>query len=133
MVRSRTLRLLLVTTVLWLCANAAAGASLKLGTVLPGWDELRSSNLHGAATRLVGDYSAQVRHFCVQPEVFMLAARSLPDARAAYESTLPAASRQRLLVDDADQRVTMVMTPTSTQEVMAILALTDGGVVLILC
>jgi len=133
LVRSRTLRLLLVTTVLWLCASAAAAASLKLGTVLPGWDELRSGNLHSAATRLVGDYSAQVRHFCVQPEVFMLAARSLPDARSAYEATLPSASRQRLLVDAADQRVTMVMTPTSTQEVMAVLALTDGGVVLILC
>ena len=131
---SRTVRSLLATTLIHLLCVAAAAASLKLGAVLPDWSELRSGNLHHAASQLVGDYSAQVRHFCVQPEVFLLgSATSIQVAQAAYESHLPSRSKQRVLVDSIDQRVTMVSAAPSGQEVMAILARTDSGVLLILC
>lgn len=125
--------MLLVTTLLCSLGQATAAASLKLGAVLPDWSEVHGGNLHGAASRLVSDYSAQLRHFCVQPEVFLLAsAGSIQGARSAYDAQLPAASRQRVLVDTTDQRVTMIITP-SGQEVMAILAVTSSGVVLIVC
>jgi hypothetical protein len=111
-----------------------AAASLKLGAVLPAWSEVRTGALHGAATRLVEDYSSQVRHFCVIPEVFLLpSATSIQGGRDAYEAFLPTASRQRLLVDASDQRVTMIVTPVTGQEVMAVLAMTASGVLLILC
>lgn len=132
--RSRAVRQLLAITLLCVVGLVSAAASLKLGTVLPAWDELRSGNLHRAASQLVDDYSAQVQHFCVQPEVFLLSsASSIQAARDLYESNLPAASSLRVLVGAADQRVTMVITPASNQEVMAVLALTGSGVVLILC
>lgn len=132
--RSRTVRLLLTTVLLYSVGYAAAAASLKLGAVLPGFDEVRSGNLHRAATQLVGDYSAQVRHFCVQPEVFLFSSSSaLQGARSAYEANLPTAARQRVLVDGVDQRVTMVLLPSTGHEVMAVLALAGSGVVLILC
>lgn len=132
--RSRTVRLLLTFTILLTVAQVWAAASLKLGAVLPAWSEVRAGTLHSAATRLVEDYSAQVRHFCVIPEVFLLpSATSIQGARDAYEVFLPNASRQRLLVDASDQRVTMVVMPASSQEVMAVLALTGSGVLLILC
>lgn len=132
--RSRTVRSILATTLLCALGQVSAAASLKLDAVLPDWNELRSGTLHRTASRLVEDYSAQVRHFCVQPEVFLLpSATSIQGGRDAYEPRLPATSRQRVLVDAADQRVTMVTTPVSGREVMAVLALTSSGVVLILC
>lgn len=69
--RSRTVRLLLAFIILSV-AHVWAAASLKLGAVLPDWSEVRHGTVHSAATRLVEDYSAQVRHFCVIPEVFLL-------------------------------------------------------------
>ena len=132
--RSRTVRLLLTTALLYALGHATAAASLKLGASLPGFDEVRSGNLHRAATQLVGDYSAQVRHFCVQPEVFTFSSTgTLQGARSAYESSLPAAARQRVLVDGVDQRVTMVILPSSGNEVIVVLALAGPGVVLIVC
>jgi hypothetical protein len=131
--RSRTVRLLLAFIILSV-AHVWAAASLKLGAVLPDWSEVRHGTVHSAATRLVEDYSAQVRHFCVIPEVFLLpSATSIEGGRDAYERFLPTASRQRLLVDASDQRVTMVVIPASGLEVMSVLALTGSGVLLILC
>lgn len=131
---SRTVRLLLTTALLYALGHSAAAASLKLGASLPGFDEVRSGSLHRAATELVGDYAAQVRHFCVAPEVFLYSsANTLQGARSAYESGLPVAARQRVLVDDGGQRVIMIILPSAGHEVMAVLALVGAGVVLIVC
>jgi len=132
--RSKVVRTFLLISLVAISGLALAGASLKLGTVFDGWDELRSGNTHRAASALVHDYSAQVGHFCAIPEVFIWrSASSLTLARLSYESALPAATSQRLLVDGFDQKILMVSTQPFGTQVMAVLVTTDFGVLLVLC
>jgi hypothetical protein len=114
--------------------SALAGVSIKLGAVFPGWDVLRSGSLHAAATDLARDYSRQISHVCFSPEVFLReSSTSLITARIFYDGYLPVGASEHVLLDDFDQRVTLVSGRTVLSDVLSIMVVTRSGVVLILC
>lgn len=130
----RTLRILIVTLQLAGAVLAQAGTSINLGTTIPGWDRIRTGGMVTSAEDLARDYALQVSHTCVSPEVSLRErSRSLLSAMTFYETYLPFGSEEVILLEDYEQRVSMVTTPSSVGEVMVVHLLLDGGVLMIVC
>ena len=135
MLRPRPYRVAALVFVLVLAAVAFAGTSVKLGAVFPGWDRLRTGNLHDDAAALARDYGRQIGHVCTFPEVFLRDRSStIRAAELFYESYLPFGSRETMLLETSSQRVSLVVRSTSRIEVLSVMVvLRSAGVVLVLC
>lgn len=132
--QERAVRTLALTVLLTLASLAQADTSLTLGATFPGWDRLREGSLVSAAEDLVEDYARQAGHLCTRPEVFLRdGTRSLISAMTFYESYLPVGSDEVVLLEDLEQRVSLVTTPTSVGEVMVVHVVLDGGVLMVVC
>lgn len=123
-----------LAALLALATLAQAGTSLKLGAAFPGWDRLREGSLVTSAEELVEDYARQAGHSCFRPEVFLRdRSTSLWSALTFYESSLPYDSEETVLLEDRDQRVSLVTGPTSIDEVMVVHVALEDGVLMIVC
>ena len=129
-----------VTRFTWVLAlvavlgSAHGGVSLTLGVVLPGWDEVESVRFEEAAEDLAKDYARQLGHACIRPEVFVRSnTRTVMSALLFYEVWLPAGSTENVVLDDWNQRVSLISKPYAYAPVLSVLLSTDMGVILILC
>ena len=128
------MRVLALVTLLLACSVALAGTSIKLGAVFPGWDQVRSGSLYNSASDVARDYSRQIAHVCIRPEVFVRdRSTTIMSAKLYYEMYLPFGSNERVLLENRDVRVAMISTRTSFSDVLSVLVATHSGVVLILC
>ncbi len=128
------MRVLALVTLLLACSVALAGTSIKLGAVFPGWDQVRSGSLYNSASDVARDYSRQIAHVCIRPEVFVRdRSTTIMSAKLYYEMYLPFGSNERVLLENRDVRVAMISTRTSFSDVLSVMVPTRSGVVLILC
>lgn len=115
-------------------AHGNVDVSLKLGVVLPGWDGVQRAMLEQSAADRAQRHARRLGHVCALPEVFVNTnARTLRDAHLSYKTWLPSGSREEVFLDDFDQRVSLISRPNAYVPVLSVLALTDVGVLLILC
>ncbi len=117
-----------------LCSVAFADMSLKLGTSFPGWDKLPTrGSLYNSAEDLIKSYARQVGHSCYSPELFVRdRSISISTALIFYEGYLPYGSRESVLLDNYDQRVSMVRRSYGS-DALVVLIKGNDGIYMIIC
>src|SRR5690554_5592935 len=130
-------RLLLIILALAIFSTLGVGhadSSLKLGSILIGWDKLqRTDSSFSSAQRLIDDYALQIGHSCFNHEVFFRGgSTSIITAKIYYDMSLPTGSTEQVLLDDIRQRVALI-SPRFGSDVLAVLASGSTKVFLILC
>lgn len=118
--------------------TAFADTSLRLGTTFPGWDKLGSTGVEGrieeSVADLAGDYARQLGRFCSLPEVFLREnSSSVLTAMVFYETYLPYGSREEVLLDTYDQRVSVVHREYGGDALVVLIELDGLGVAMAVC
>lgn len=121
-----------------LLSPALAGTSLNLGATFPGWDELSSygpeARVADAVADLASDYARQLGRFCSLPEVFLRdGSSSVLTALVFYQGYLPYGSREEVLLDSFDQRVSVVHKSFGGDALVLLIDLDDLGVAMAVC
>lgn len=122
----------------FLFSSASADVSLRLSSVFPGWEKLdsygRDAGLHDSAVDLAESYARQLGRYCSLPEVFLReSSNSILSAKLFYEAYLPYGSREEVLLESTEQRVSIVHRNLGSS-VFAVMVVVDRtGTVLILC
>ncbi|HZW99031.1 MAG TPA: hypothetical protein VFF10_03150 [Trueperaceae bacterium] len=117
---------------------AFADTSLRLGATFPGWDKLSSSGADGRVAEALIDlargYARQLGRFCSLPEAFLRErSSSLLSALVFYEGYLPYGSREEVLLDSFDQRVSIVRLPLRREVLVVLVDVDDLGVAMVVC
>ena len=121
-----------------LLGTSFADTSLRLGATFPGWDKLSTYGVEGelaeAVADLASDYARPLGRFCSLPEVFRRAgSSSVLTALGFYEGYLPYGSREEVLLDTYDQRVSVVHTSYGGEALVLLIDLDDLGVAMAVC
>lgn len=137
-VKQTWLRAASITILAFIFSSSSADVSLRLSSVSPGWEKLesygRDAGLHDPAVDLAESYARQLGRFCSLPEVFLReSSNSILSAKLFYEAYLPHGSREEVLLESADQRVSIVHMGLGSGVLTVMVVVDRTGTVLILC